>query len=163
MKTHFKWLTTTIFTLISLPIYAQTVALRCVGDLTEVYVNQPTAKFVVEYFYELSPNLIAVHIGERVQKMVRKDIDMKDDSEYFKHSGFYKFEKNQFQYYEYLDAKFPFPIESNQSFDINRLTGKWKLKESFNQNYPERSVYKGFVKSREIYGNCESWVNKPKF
>lgn len=163
MKTYLKWLAPIIGALLSLPTWSQTVNLRCVGELTEVYVQQPTAVFTVEYFYELSPNLIVVHIGEKVQKMTRKDIEMKDDSEYFKHSGFYKIETNQFQYYEYLDAKSPFPIQSNQSFDINRLTGKWKMSEAFNESYPQRYVYSNQVKSRRIFGDCEPWSGKRKF
>lgn len=139
------------------------INLHCVGELTETYVGQPTRTVTVERFYELSQNLVVQHWGATSTKRTRQEIEKKENDTGFKHSGYYKFEKNQIAYFEHLDAAFPFPIESDSSFQMNRQTGKWKASEIYDATHPERLVIDGSVISRKIYGDCEPWTNKGKF
>lgn len=141
--------------LIGLPLNAQTVGLRCVGQAVASGVNMPRKTYMVERFYELSPNLIIWHDGtetttikrDELQKYSAPDVDW----------GSYSLTNDHFSFRRYIDSKI-WPIELYEKFDINRKTGVWQAYKSYDNKYPQRKPW-----SSEINGECEPWVAKRKF
>lgn len=142
--------------LIGLPLSAQTVGLRCVGQAVASGVAMPRNTYVVERFYELSPNLIIWHDGVETTSHKLADLP-KYSAQNEDFWGKYAFNTDQFSFSLYLDSKV-WPVESYEKFDINRKTGVWKASQSFNNKYPKRKPH-----STEINGQCEPWVAKRKF
>lgn len=144
--------------LIVLPLSAQTISLRCVGQAVASGVNMPRNTYMVERFYELSPNLIIWHDGVETTTVKREDLPKYSEKTKDDFWGSYNFNADHFSFRRYYDSNFIWPIESYETFDINRKTGVWKAYKSFNSKYPERKPH-----SAEINGQCEPWVAKRKF
>ena len=143
--------------LLSAPLAAQTVGLRCVGQAVASGVDMPRNTYMVERFYELSPNLIVWHDGTDTTTIKRDELpkySAQTQDEY----GSYSFSADHFSFRRYYDSNLVFAIEVYEKFDINRKTGVWQAFKSFNNKYPQRNPH-----SAEINGECEPWVAKHKF
>ena len=152
----FKYFASITLLLFSLPLSAQTISLRCVGQAVASGVEMPRNTYMVERFYELSPNLIVWHDGTETTTIKRDELP--------KHStqnqdlwGSYSFTVDHFSFRRYFDW-YLWAVESYETFDINRKTGVWKAFQSFNNKYPQRKPH-----SYEINGECEPWSGKRKF
>ena len=144
--------------LLSAPLAAQTVSLRCVGQAVASGVNMPRKTYTVERFYELSPNLIIWHDGVETTTVKREDLPKYSEKTKDELWGSYSFNADHFSFRRYFDSTLIFPVESYETFDINRKTAVWKAFQSFNNKYPQRKPH-----SAEINGECEPWVAKRKF
>jgi len=147
---------TLVLMLIGLPLSAQTVGLRCVGQAVASGVNMPKHTKQVERFYELSPTLIIWHEGTETTTIKRDELpkySAQNQDEY----GSYSFTNDHFSFRRYIDAKI-WPVELYEKFDINRKTGVWQAYKSYDNKYPQRKPW-----STEINGQCEPWLAKRKF
>lgn len=142
--------------LIGLPLSAQTITLRCVGQAVAWGVDMPRKTYMVERFYELSPNLIVWHDGVNTTTVKRDDLP-KYSAQNLDLWGNYSFNADYFSFRRYFDSNM-WGVETYETLDINRKTGVWKASESFNNKYPQRKPH-----SYEINGECEPWVAKRKF
>jgi hypothetical protein len=140
------------------PLAAQTVGLRCVGQAVASGVAMPRNTYMVERFYELSPNLIVWHDGTETTTIKREDLPKYSEKTKDDLYGSYSFNADHFSFRRYFDSNLVFAIEVYEKFDINRKTGVWQAFKSFNNKYPQRKPH-----SAEINGECEPWVAKRKF
>ncbi len=143
--------------LIGLPLSAQTVGLRCVGQAVASGVDIPRRTFMVERFYELSPNLIIWHDGTETTTIKRDELPKYSAQNQAKY-GSYSYSADHFSFRRYYHSNLGFPIELYEKFDINRKTGVWQAYKSYDNKYPQRKPW-----SSEINGECEPWVAKRKF
>jgi hypothetical protein len=144
--------------LICLPLSAQTISLRCVGQAVASGVAMPRNTYLVERFYELSPNLIIWHDGVETTTIKREDLPKYSEKTKDDLWGSYSFNADHFSFRRYLDSNLVFAIVVYEKFDINRKTGVWQAFKSFDNEYPQRKSH-----SSEINGQCEPWVAKRKF
>lgn len=142
--------------LLNAPLAAQTVSLRCVGQAVASGVDMPRNTYMVERFYELSPNLIVWHDGTDTTTIKRDELP-KYSAQNLDLWGNYSFNADHFSFRRYFDSSM-WAVETYETFDINRKTGVWKASQSFNNKYPQRRRH-----SYEINGECEPWVAKRKF
>lgn len=153
----FKNLALLVLILFGAPLSAQTVGLRCVGQAVASGVDMPRNTYMVERFYELSPNLIVWHEGTETTTIKREDLPKYSEKTKDDLYGSYSFNADHFSFRRYFDSNL-WPVEHYETFEINRKTGIWKASDQWNNKYPQRKPW-----SREINGECEPWVAKRKF